>query len=388
MPTPPNPQRGAGDLLALLRDGTPRTNAELIRLTGLARGTLSTRLEQLKELGLIQPYTPGASTGGRPPSQVVFNDRAAHIAGVELGATHGTVSLTTLSHQEIASHSSRLSIADGPEAILDWVTNTIKTLQRKHLLDPFALAGIGIGVPGPVEHSSGRPVSPPIMPGWDNMPIPDYLRRSFPVPILVDNDVNLLALGAHATRWPDARNFLYVKVATGIGAGLILNGQLHRGEQGCAGDLGYLALPGATRDGFATLEEVAGGAAIASRLRAQGVDVADASGVATLVREHHPAALEATRQAGRELGTAIALMVTLLNPSVIALGGALAHAGEQLLAGVREVAYGRSTPLATRNLSIVQAERGVLAGSIGAALMVSGRVLSAEAIDARVNELG
>ncbi|WP_411155971.1 ROK family protein [Microbacterium sp. NIBRBAC000506063] len=207
------------------------------------------------------------------------------------------------------------------------------------------------------------------------------MQQSFDVPVLVDNDVNILALGEQVTSMPTAKDLIFVKVATGIGAGIIAGGQLQRGAQGSAGDMGHVRVPhspdsphapGEDRD----LEDLASGSAIAASLRAAGLDVADSNGVVDLVRAGNTTAIEATRQAGRVVGEVLATVVNLLNPSTIVLGGSIARAGEHLLAGVREVVYRRSIPLATQHLAIVQSQAGERAAVIGAAIMVIREVLS------------
>jgi predicted NBD/HSP70 family sugar kinase len=243
------------------------------------------------------------------------------------------------------------------------------------------IVGVGVGLPGPVEHTTGRPVRPPIMPGWDGFDVPALLRETLGVPlVLVDNDVNLLALGEHTSAWSTTDDLLFVKVATGLGAGIVAGGRLQRGAQGSAGDLGHVRVP-FTRDapphGGADddLEALASGPAVARALRAQGVPATDADDVVELALREEPAAVQALRQAGRDLGAVLATVVNLLNPGVIVVGGTLARAGEHLLAGVRETVYGRSTALATRDLTIVPATSGEAGGVLGAAVMVSQHVL-------------
>jgi predicted NBD/HSP70 family sugar kinase len=226
------------------------------------------------------------------------------------------------------------------------------------------------------------------MPGWDRFDVPGYVQRTFPVTVLVDNDVNILALGEHALSWPGVDDLVFVKVSTGIGAGIISGGVLQRGAQGSAGDMGHVHVPysrdsprpaGDERD----LEAIASGTAIAADLRAQGIDAAGSTDVVALVRAGNPAAIAATRQAGREVGEVLATVVNMLNPSIIVVGGSIARAGEHLLAGVREVVYRRSIPLATQHLGIVQSQGGSRAGTLGAAMMVTQHVLAPASVDAR-----
>ena len=276
------------------------------------------------------------------------------------GATHVLVALTDLRGRVVAEKAFEIDISAGPEVVLDRVARTGRALLSGAGRSRDELAGVGIGLPGPVEHSTGRPVLPPIMPGWDNYDVPAHLSTALGGPVLVDNDVNLMALGEHATMYPHVEQMIFVKVATGIGAGIISGGRLHRGAQGAAGDLGHVAalhgdgIP-CTCGNVGCLEAVASGPAVVRALLAHGIDAGDTRGLVRLAKSGDLAAATAVREAGREIGHVLATCVSLLNPSVIAVGGLLAQAAESLLAGIREVVYGRSLPLATGRA----ADRGV-----------------------------
>jgi predicted NBD/HSP70 family sugar kinase len=252
--------------------------------------------------------------------------------------------------------------------------------------------GIGIGVPGPVEHATGRPRNPPIMPGWDGYPVPERFADRYGVPVLVDNDVNIMALGEHWTQWPDVDHLLFIKVGTGIGCGIVVDGRIHRGAEGAAGDIGHIRVAADAKGEPTTcscgnigcLEALAGGGAMAARLRTEGFDAADSRAVVELARAGEAPAVRLVRESGRLIGEVLAALVNLYNPSVIVIGGDVAEAHEQLLAGVREVVYQRSLPLATRHLRIVRSQLADRAGVIGAAVMVIEHVLSPAAVDAAI----
>ena len=378
---------GAGDILQLLLDGQGRTKADLVHLTGLARSTVSARVDALLASGLVLPAGEAASTGGRPPARVAFNSRAGLVLAVDLGAAHASVAVSDLSGRILTMTNQPIDIAAGPVAVLDTVLTEGRRLLDSAPAGGGLLLGVGIGVPGPVEHSTGRPYNPPIMPGWDRFDVPGYVQRTFDVRVLVDNDVNVLALGEQATSYPDATDLVFVKVATGIGAGIIAGGKLQRGAQGSAGDMGHVRVPYSPDsshqpDEVRDLEALASGSAIAEALRAQGLAAENSLDVVDLMRSGNAAAIAATRQAGRDVGEVLATVVNLLNPSIIVLGGSIARAGEHLLAGVREVVYRRSIPLATQHLAIVQSQAGESAAVLGAAIMVSREVLAPANVDA------
>jgi predicted NBD/HSP70 family sugar kinase len=377
---------GAGMLLQLLLDGRPRTRAELIELTGLARSTVAGRVDALLASGLVVPSGEAASTGGRPPARFAFNPQAKVVLAADVGATHLTVALTDLSGQIQDSITESLDIVEGPARVLGEIATFGRDLLQRSGRRGEDLAGTGVGLPGPVEHSTGRPNHPPIMPGWDDYDVVGHLVGELGAPVLVDNDVNIMALGEYATEYAAVDHLMFVKVATGIGAGIISGGRLHRGAQGAAGDLGHVQTPSGSNvvcrcGNTGCLEAVASAAAVAESLRAKGLDAPGSAAVVDLVRSGNVTATNAVRQAGREIGTVLAACVSLLNPSVIVIGGSLAQAGDSLLAGVREVVYGRSLPLATMELQVVVSRAGVRAGVIGAATMVIQHVLSPAQVD-------
>ncbi|WP_112135241.1 ROK family transcriptional regulator [Glycomyces dulcitolivorans] len=372
---PPAAAAGAGTLLQLLRDGVPRTRSELSALTGLARSTVTGRVDALLAAGLIAPSGETASTGGRPPATFAFNPAAKIVLGADLGATHARLAVTDLAGTVLTAVNADLEIALGPKAVLDWVVEHGRKLLDEVDRPAADLLGIGIGLPGPVEHSTGRAVNPPIMPGWDGFDVPSYVRERIPVPVLVDNDVNIMALGEHFTAWPEYEHLLFIKAATGIGCGIIVGGQVYRGAQGAAGDMGHIRVAGADdahcRCGnTGCLEAVASGAAIAARLTDEGIPAGGSLDVVELARSGSVPALRRVRQAGRDIGEVLAGAVNFFNPSIIVIGGSLALAGDHLIAGVREIIYQRSLPLATRHLRIAAARTGESSGAIGAGVMV------------------
>jgi predicted NBD/HSP70 family sugar kinase len=383
------PQRhtGAGELFQLLRDGRPRTRADLAAATGQARSTITARVDVLMAAGLIAPAGEASSTGGRPPTTFAFRPEARVVLAVDLGASHARLAVTDLASTVLAETEEHLAIAAGPEAVLGWVVERGRALVTEAGRDLADLVSVGVGLPGPVEHSTGRPINPPIMPMWDDVDVRGILADALDAEVQVDNDVNLMALGEHRSAWPDVDDMLFVKIATGIGSGIISDGRLRRGAQGAAGDIGHIAVPGAEdvpcRCGnLGCLEAVASGRALAEALRRAGLDAHEGADVVALVRAGDLTAGRAVRQAGRELGSVLAACVSLLNPSLVVIGGVVAEAGEHLIAGIREVVYQRSLPLATQHLRIVTSQARSQVGIIGASAMAVDHVLTPGAIDA------
>ena len=377
-----------GAILDLIRRGRAHSRSEIGELTGLTRGTVAQRVSDLLARGLVaESLAP--STGGRPPRRLELRADTGYILVADVGATSLDAALADLTGRILGRVDAEADVAAGPLVILRHVEELFDGLiaSVRPAGEPW---GIGIGLPGPVEFGSGDPVSPPIMPGWDRYPVRERFTSRHDVPVWVDNDVNIMALGEwQAGIARGHANVIFVKVGTGIGAGIISDGELHRGAQGSAGDIGHIRIPEASEDpcrcgNTGCLEAVAGGAALgrdgealarsgrsaalAAALEANGR--VTARDVAQAAQAGDPRALELLQGSGRRVGGVLAGLVNFFNPSLIVIGGAVANAGDAYLASIREVVYARSLPLATRDLLIRFSSLGGLAGVTGAAAMV------------------
>ncbi|MEA2403081.1 MAG: hypothetical protein QOK00_3484, partial [Thermoleophilaceae bacterium] len=230
---------GAGAILQLIRAQPTVQRAELAARTGMSRSTVSVRLEQLLAHGLISDVE-GTSTGGRRPALFAFNPKAGVVLAAAIGASHSRLAVTDLAGAIMSDTAADIDVGIGPDAVLSWVEDEFSRLLAEADSTPDQVRGVGFGIPAPVEASTGRPVLPPIMPGWDAYPIPERVGQTYDVPILVDNDVNAMALGEQRTVYPDVSNLLFLKIGTGIGCGIVANGQVQRGADGSAGDLGHV----------------------------------------------------------------------------------------------------------------------------------------------------
>src|SRR5690625_1144357 len=280
---------GAGEMFQLFRDGETHTRAELTTLTGQSRSTIAARLEMLTTLGLIGPAGEANSTGGRPPAVFAFTPDVKLVLAVDQGASHMGIAVTDLAANVLAEHYEPSDIAAGPEQVLSRVAELGEELIHETGRPLSDLAAIGIGLPGPVDHSAGRPINPPIMPGWDDADVPGILGEKLNAPVLVDNDVNIMALGEHAKAYPDVDHLLFIKLATGIGAGVIMDGELRRGARGAAGDLGHVAVIGGEErlcrcGNYGCLEALASGMALVDDLGKTDLAVTDLRGVVEAVR--------------------------------------------------------------------------------------------------------
>jgi glucokinase-like ROK family protein len=374
-------------LLRLLRDRGALSRAELADRLQIPRPRLITDLDGLLAAGLIREAGPAASRGGRRSTLVELNPDL-RFAAVDLGATSIDVEITDGTLEPVVAFSQPADIRTGPKAILHQVNEILTKFHAEGAYE--RLAAIGIGVPGPVSFRDGVPVSPPIMPGWDRYPVRELLGRDHGCPVVVDNDVNIMGMGErHGGVAHSVDNLLFVKIGTGIGCGIYLNGEVYRGTDGCAGDIGHIQVDGhgpvCSCGNVGCLEALFGGAALArdataaaragtspalaERLAANRTvtarDVADgaAEGDVTCIR--------LIRDGGRRVGGVLAGLVSFINPSMIVIGGGLAGLGHILLAEIRSVVYRRSLPLATGNLPVVLSELGPRAGVVGAAVLAS-----------------
>jgi glucokinase-like ROK family protein len=401
--TAPPAEETLDDLVAVLdeiRLTRPRSRSELVARTGLSRAIVAQRVGELIERGLVIEGGFGRSTGGRPPRQLAFNAEAGHVLVADLGATSIDVAVTTLDGRILAHRDEPADIADGPERCLTRVDELFAELLSGTRALPGRLWGVGIGVPGPVEFRTGRPISPPIMPGWDGYPLRERFARRYDAPVWVDNDVNILALGEWRSGVAVGHdNVVVIKIGTGIGAGVISDGRIHRGAQGAAGDVGHIQVVADAgvicRCGnVGCLEALAGGAALARagedaarEERSERLAAAlgqhgrvTAEDVARAASFGDPLAVGLLQGAGRRVGAMLASVVNFFNPSLIVIGGGVAQSGDALLAAVRETVYRRSLPLATRELLIQRSSLGGLAGVIGASAMVADQLFTRESI--------
>lgn len=387
-PTPRIEGTSPGQLFQLIRRGDVSTRSQLMAVSGLARSTVTQRLESLIAAGFVVEGGFDASTGGRPPATLTPNETPKTILAVDLGATHGRLAVLDGSATPLAERAIEMQIREGPEAVLECACLILQDLLEEAQRKPDTVCGVGVGLPGPVNTGTARPVQPPIMPGWHDYPVAETVQKRLAAPVLVENDANLMALAECQLSHPDASSLLYVKVATGIGAGIIINGRIYDGVDGGAGDIGHIKISAAAGQrcncgAEGCLAAVASGSAIARHLEA-GHGARNSRDVVRLVRNGVPEAVAATREAGRLVGGVLSTAVSLLNPAVLVLGGDMAQTNEHFLLGLREVLYQQTQPLATRSLRIAASELGDRAGILGAALLVREHVFSPASVNAAI----
>jgi predicted NBD/HSP70 family sugar kinase len=388
-PAQQQPAANAGSdiaaVLGLFRDAEALTRAEVMALSGLSRSTVNQRIDALLQAGLIAPAGEHTQGRGRPAERFAFNRSRGVLLVADMGATGLRTAVCDLSGEVVAERDCEIDLRLGPEALLRTVDSEFDALLATGDDDLTSVMGIGLDVPGPVDFARGQVVSPPIMNGWDGFDIRGWFARRFSCPVLVENDVNAMAFGEQRIAHPTVSELLLLKVGTGVGAGLVTQHGIFHGSDGAAGDLGHLHAASSVREEpepecrcgrFGCVEAYAGGWALVRDLNAAGVQVQAVDEVVRLIRSGDLTAIKLVRRAARVIGEAIAQAVSLVNPRVIVLAGQLAAAEEQLLAGIREVVYQRSLPLATRNLQIVRSQLDQRAGLVGLALLLADAIFA------------
>lgn len=381
----------AGEMLQLFRSGAVHTRRELQQVTGLARSTVTFRIDALLRAGYLVEDGVTDPSRGRPANRLKVNDASSTVLAVDLGATHGRLAVCTGAGEVLAESVIESEIASGPPQVLGTVVRILDRLLDASGRDRSSLRGVGVGVPGPVEWATGRIARSISMPGWDHYPVADHLATLYEVPVVVDNDANVLGLGEQRVRYPRAHLLLFVKVGTGIGASILLDGALVRGSHAAEGDIGHAKIVGVDElcscGAQGCLAATASGRAMVRDLSALGLAVNTSRDVVALVRRGQPDAVRVVAQAGQAIGDVLSTVVSLLNPEVVVIGGDVALAHEQFLTGIQHTLRSRTQPLATAHLEVTHSRLGDRAGVTGAAAMVQDKIFSADAVDAALGKI-
>ncbi|MFE5732725.1 ROK family protein [Streptomyces sp. NPDC056528] len=349
------------------------TQAEIARTTGLSAATVSNIVRELKDGGTVE-VTP-TSAGGRRARSVSLSGDAGIVIGVDFGHTHLRVAVGNLAHQVLAEEAEPLDVDASAAEGFDRAEQLVKRLILTTGIGPDKVIGVGLGVPGPIDVSSGTLGSTSILPGWSGINPAEELSGRLGVPVHVDNDANLGALGELV--WGGGRgvkDLAYIKVASGVGAGLVIDGRVYRGPGGTAGEIGHITLdesgPVCRCGNRGCLETFTAARYVLPLLRpSHGPDLT-MERVVQLAREGDPGCRRVIADVGRHIGSGIANLCNLLNPSRVVLGGDLAEAGELVLAPIRDSVSRYAIPSAARQLSLAQGALGGRAEVLGALALV------------------
>jgi glucokinase-like ROK family protein len=360
-------------VLNCIRQHGPLPRVAIARKTGLSRPTVSSLMETLLRERLVREgeLLNSSAAGGRRAVEVHFNASAGYALGVDVGRTHVTLLLTNLAAEIQARQSEPFDTTQGAEDCLPLLTARLRAFVEAADTRWDQIVGVGVGIPGPIDSRRRQLVSPPRLPGWDRIDLYESLHRELRVPVFLDNDANMGTLGE--SRYGAGRgveNMAYIKLGTGIGGGMIMNGAIYRGG-GSAGEIGHVTIdadgPECACGNKGCLEALAGAGAIvqdASRgaSRAAG-DIAD---VVQAALEGDPQCRAALERAGEYIGVAVADVLNLCSPSLILIDGGVSRAGDLLLSSLRAAAAARSLPIAWTNTTIQLAQLGDNAIALGA----------------------
>jgi len=358
---------------------------------GLTRAAVSLIVNDLLESGVVQEAESRSAPSGRPPVTLEINPKRGLVGAIDMGATHVSIALADFTARILQEVEFPFDIKDGPKVCLERANRNLLNLLESQGLTISNLSAVGVGVPGPVITEAGMVVAPPIMPGWDRYPIRASLEEIFGCPVTLNNDAELGALGEWAYgAGRGEKNIAYIKVGSGIGAGLILNQQIYGGTTGAAGEIGHLTIdengPLCNCGNRGCLEAFASGHAIALQgqaLVSSGkrtllsefpLEQVTAHEVAEAARRGDLHAQEILRRAGTFIGIAIAGLINLFNPSIVIIGGGVAQVGDILTAPIRQAVRERAMRASEQSVRIttgILGRRSLLIGATVQAINVA-----------------
>lgn len=367
----------AGDhsrlIVELIARGEATSRSDLARSLGIAPSTVSLRVQDLVDTGILREDGQGQSSGGRRPRRLSLGGTQRRVLAAELGGEHARLGLLDLAGRLHRTQTIPITIADGPEATLGLVEAGFRDLAAG-----AEIRAMGIALPGPVDFQTGSVDQPSRMPGWPGFRVGDALSERFGVPAAVDNDANLMALGEHHHTLARDQHSITVKAGTAIGSGIIVAGSVHRGATAAAGDITHTRIAEAgdipcSCGNRGCLETIASGAGLVRQMRERDADVTGAADVLDRARNGDPIATTLVRTAGTHLGQVLSGVVNFFNPHAVFLTGSMS-ASEPFLAAVRSRVYEACHPLATQTLRIESARTGPDAALYGAARLALERI--------------
>lgn len=379
----------AGQVLALVRDGTASTRTQLGMITGLSRTAVAARLAGLIGLGLLVESDDAGSGVGRPPARLSFNAGAGVVLCAAVGRSRTQLAVCDLAGAVLSSRDVDQEVGLHPDELMPRVVRELIDLLAGTGRVRGDVRGIGLSIPGTVNPDTLTSHASPIMSGWDGVRLDRYFDALAPATVFLENDTNVIALSERRGHLAGVGDALIVKASTGFGAGIVSGGLLQHGAVGAAGEIGHVkyaaALGLACRCGeTGCLEAIAGGWAIVRAMREAGREVDHVRDVVVLAVNGDSDARDRIRESGRHFGKVLAAAVTLLNPAIIVVGGDMAPAYDMFVAGLRETVYRDASTIATRDLGIVAATFAAESGVRGAATLALDHVLSPAAVDVLV----
>lgn len=382
-------------ILQIVRTKGPISRAEISKLTGLNPATVSSNTAGLMEMGLVRETGVGASSGGRKPLLIELNPSAYYVVGVDMGTTDVSTGITDLEGKIQCRITLPFGNCAAPEQILGIIEASIRQALDSSGLAGEQLLGIGMGIHGLVDPERGVSIFAPAF-QWEDIPIAGHFSRLFGLPVFIDNDARAMALGE---KWfgqaADVSNFVFLNIGTSIGSGIYVNGELLHGAHFGAGEIGHIRVADSGERCFCgktgCLSTVASGPAIerlareaAGRgqserlMQLAGGDEAGITGelIHQAALQGDPLAIALLEAAGRHIGDAVSMVINLLNPEMVLIGGGVANGGEFIFRGLREEIANRAMKYNVEQIYIGPAALGDDCGIIGAATLILRNVFS------------
>ena len=363
------------------------SRAEIARHASLSRATVSSVVADLQHAGLVieEPLSSdGSAPAGRPPALLRLDAAAGAALGIDFGKRHLRVVATDLGHQLLAERALVMASDHDASHGIDVAARLVDEVLDEAGISRSRIVGVGMGIPGPIDQTSGELGSSTILPGWVGIRAAEAMTERLGLEVSVDNDANLGAMSEWT--WGAGRRYAdvaYLKVATGIGAGLIVGGRLHRGASGTAGEIGHTIVdpngPVCRCGNRGCLETLVGAPALLKMLEQTHGELSIRDAIA-LAESGDAGSRRVIGDAGAAIGSAAATLCNLFNPARIVVGGDLGAAGELLLAPMRDAIARAAIPSAAEHVAVVAGELGERAEVLGAIALVlrDGGVVAAD----------
>ncbi len=379
------------NLLRLIREHGPVSQVRLSELSGYSRSTVSINCEKLLNSNLVVP-DKDMSSSRKKNAELSINGDIGFVVGIGMGGSSCKITLFDVNVKILDSRSMPLDLAVGPEPILHTICQLIDEMLEtagKHL--KRELLGIGIGLPTPVDYDKGVAYHPAFMPGWHLYPVKDYFNSRYGCHTFVDNEVNTMAL-AEFEEYKNAYNtLLCLKIGTGIGAGIIIDGNIYRGENGGGGNIGHIQIDEDTTPcecgKKGCIEAIASAPAIIDQAMeaAQSVkkghlhelykqrEKEDASltilDIKDAADQGDRLALQIIKRTGTILGSLVGKMIIFLDPGILIISGRLTSLGPNYLDYIRKAVYQQASPWIGPGFQVVYSKFGDESAAVGAALL-------------------
>ncbi len=356
-------------VLEYILRGSPLSRAQISEQSGLNKATVSSLVQDLIDGALVQEIGTGQSSGGRKPVLLEFVASSGYAVGIDLGVNYIRGVLTDLRGNVVAERTSALRLTE-PNAAVDQLCGCIEHLMTEAPSSPYGIVGIGVGVPGLVDDNGTILFAPNLQ--WRDIPLQRLLTEKFSLPITIDNEANMGALGEQKYGvGRSINNLIYVSVGIGIGTGLILHKSLYKGASGFSGEMGHLSVEAhgksCTCGNRGCWEMYASEQALLEQAAPLGFE--DLESLLVAASSGRQDVLELFSNIGEYLGVGIANIVNVFNPDAVVIGNRMSQARPWLENALRQTVVQRALGFHLRKVQLLFAELGERSSMMGAAEM-------------------